>query len=88
MPSILKGEAQPADVAERIALAAFCQQPFKRLYAASARFYAEAFASEAQLADDLRSQHRYNAACSAALAGCRRSADADHLDEAERARLR
>ena len=29
LPSILKGEAQPADAADCVVLATFCQQPFK-----------------------------------------------------------
>ena len=37
-------------------------------YALSARFFADAFAAEPKLAADLEQQHRYNAACSAALA--------------------
>jgi tetratricopeptide (TPR) repeat protein len=43
LPAIPQGEAKPADTAERLALAQSCQQ-HKRFYAASARFYAEAFA--------------------------------------------
>ena len=57
-------------------------------YAAAARFYREAFAEEPKLADDLNAQHRYNAACAAALAGCGQGVDADKLDAKERARLR
>jgi hypothetical protein len=52
------------------------------------RFYSEAFADDPKLADDLRTRHRYNAACSAALAGCGQGADADKPDDQERARLR
>jgi serine/threonine protein kinase/tetratricopeptide (TPR) repeat protein len=56
--------------------------------AAAARFYAEAFAAHPKLADDMRFLNRYNAACSAARAGCGQGQDAAGLDEAERARLR
>jgi serine/threonine protein kinase/Flp pilus assembly protein TadD len=56
--------------------------------AAAARFYAEAFAAHPKLADDVRFLNRYNAACSAARAGCGQGQDAAGLDEAERARLR
>ena len=87
LPAILKGEAKPADTAERLTLAQLCQQ-CKRLYAASARFYTEAFAADPRLAADLRQQHRYNAACAAALAGCGQGKDADKLDTKERAHLR
>jgi hypothetical protein len=40
------------------------------------------------MADNLQAGHRYNAACSAALAGCGKGADAGSLDDKERARLR
>jgi tetratricopeptide (TPR) repeat protein len=35
LPRVLKGEAQPADVAERLGLAEICQQPDKALYTAA-----------------------------------------------------
>jgi serine/threonine-protein kinase len=57
-------------------------------YAAAARFYGDAFAAEPKLADDLKAGHRYDAACSAARAGCGEGEDAAGLKEAERARLR
>jgi tetratricopeptide (TPR) repeat protein len=85
---ILKREAQPADAAERAQLGRLCQQPYKQLNAVAARFYAEAFAAEPKLANDLGTGHRYNAACAAALAGCGQGKGADKLDDAERARLR
>jgi hypothetical protein len=50
--------------------------------------YAEVFASDPKLADDLKSAHRYNAACSAAMAGCGRAKDEPALSEAGRATLR
>jgi tetratricopeptide (TPR) repeat protein len=87
LPEILSGHRKPADVGERLAVASLCQQAKKR-YAAAARFYDEAFAEEPQLADNLRLQHRYNAACAAALAGCGQGEDAAGLDDQERVRLR
>jgi serine/threonine-protein kinase len=88
LAAILRGQKQPADTAERLALAMICQRPYKRQHAASVRFYREAFHDKPQLADDLDAQHRYNAACAAALAGCGQGKDADKLDTKERARLR
>jgi Tfp pilus assembly protein PilF len=88
LPGILKGEARPADAAECLALAELCQQPYQSRYAASARFFGDAFAAEPKLADDLDALHRYNAACAAALAGCGQGNDAAKLDDKERARLR
>src|SRR5262249_34694493 len=69
LPKFLSGEAQPAGATEGIALAEMCQL-YKKQYAAAARFFAGAFASQPKLAADLGGGHRYNAACAAALAGC------------------
>ncbi len=87
LPAILSGQKQPADTDERLGLASMCEM-YKQHYAAAARFYGEAFAEKPQLADDLSTGNRYNAACAAALAGCGRGKDAGSLDEMERARQR
>jgi tetratricopeptide (TPR) repeat protein len=87
LPKILRGDAQPRDAAERLALAELCQR-HKKLYAAAARFFREAFADQPQRAANLVAQNRFNAACSAALASCGQGKDADKLDEKERAGLR
>jgi serine/threonine-protein kinase len=87
LPAILRREARPANAAETLAFAEFCLQ-CKQLHAAAARFYADAFAAEPQLAADPRQAHRYNAACSAALAAAGQGKDADKLDGKERQRLR
>jgi eukaryotic-like serine/threonine-protein kinase len=88
LAAVLEGKAQPADDAERLALARLCRQPFKKFYAASYRFYSEAFAHDAKLPDDMQTGDRYNAACVAALASRGQGADAGKLDDKERARLR
>src|SRR5262249_42782764 len=88
LAAVLAGTEAPADDAQRIALAELCQQPFKKRYASAARFYAEAFAHDAKLANDLQAQHRYNAACAAALAGCGQGKDAGALPDKERLGLR
>jgi tetratricopeptide (TPR) repeat protein/DNA-directed RNA polymerase specialized sigma24 family protein len=88
LAKVLRGEAEPATAAERLSLAYLCQFPCKRLHAAAARLAADAFAADPKLADDGKQQHRYHAACSAALAGCGKGEDAVGLDEKERARLR
>jgi tetratricopeptide (TPR) repeat protein len=85
---VLKGELEPADAAERLALAQLCQLPCKKQYAAAVRFFQEAFDADPKLAEGLNTQHRYNAACAAALAGYGRGKDADQLDEPKRASLR
>jgi hypothetical protein len=58
----------------------------KSFYGALVRFFSQAFAEKPPLADDLQIQYRYNAACAAALAGCRQGKDADNLDDTERRR--
>ncbi len=87
LPRVLKGEVRPADVGERLVLAQLCRLHHS-LYAAAVRFYADAFAEQPKLADDLQGQARYNAACAAALAGCGQGEDADRSDDQERGRLR
>jgi tetratricopeptide (TPR) repeat protein len=86
LPAILKGEVKPADAAEQVALACMCQ--LKKRHVNAARFFADALAAQPKLADDLNAGHRYNAACSAALAGCGGDKEADKLNADERARLR
>jgi serine/threonine-protein kinase len=83
LPAILAGRDKPTDDAERLALALLCQQPCKQLYAAAARQYADAFAHDSKLTEDMRQPHRYNAACAAALAGCGLGKNAAKLTEAE-----
>jgi Flp pilus assembly protein TadD len=87
LPAVLKGEARPADPAEAAALANLCVR-YKKLPAAAARLYAEAFDADPKLADDLRAGDRYNAACAAALAGCGQGKDAAGLGEEECGQLR
>ncbi len=69
-----------------VKMALTCQA--RRLHAAAARHYSEAFAGQPKLADDLEAGHRYNAACNGALAGTGIGLDADSLDERQRAHLR
>jgi serine/threonine-protein kinase len=87
LPALLEGRDRPADGAEAAALAKMCLV-HKRLYAAAARFYAEAFVRQPALAEDLRAGHRYGAACAAALAGCGKGEDAGKLSPAQRSRYR
>jgi serine/threonine-protein kinase len=86
LPRILAGEVQPASVAERLEYAQLCQ--LKKLHAGAAQQWAKAFADEPKIADDRKVQHRYNAACCAALAGSGQGKDAAKLDDKERARWR
>jgi Flp pilus assembly protein TadD len=86
--TVLKGEAHPADAAECARLGWLCWQPYKQFHAAAAHFYAEAFAAEPKLADDLGTGNRYNAACAGALAACGKGKDAEKLDDRQRVHLR
>lgn len=67
LPAFLEGGYQPRDNDERFALQGICQ--FQGRFAVSAQLYAEAFAAEPQLEEDLSKGLRYKAACAAALAG-------------------
>jgi serine/threonine-protein kinase len=88
LPAVLRGEALPANAAEQLELARLCQRPYKGLNAASARFFADAFAADPKRADNPRSPDRYNAACSAALAAAGQGADAANLPAKARVSLR
>jgi hypothetical protein len=80
LAQVRKGEAGPANTAEQIALAELCYR-YRKLNAAAARFYADAFVADPKLADDLRAQHRYSAACCAALAAAGQGEDAGPLPD-------
>jgi serine/threonine protein kinase/Flp pilus assembly protein TadD len=88
LPKLASGEIEPANTAERIAQGWLYQQGAKQLYAGSARRYAEVFAAEPTLANDLGAGHRYNAACAAAQAGCAQGKDAANMTPDERTRFR
>jgi tetratricopeptide (TPR) repeat protein len=86
-PAIERGDIQPADANEQLALAVLCQQ-YKLRYAAAARYFAAAYTANARLAHDLTRQRRYTAACAAALAAAGQGKDAAQLDDKGRARFR
>jgi tetratricopeptide (TPR) repeat protein len=87
LPDFLSGKRQPADTAERLAIAQMCQE-HRRKYVAALQFYAAAFAAEPKLVGDQPSPHRYDAACAAALAGCGQGEGAPSERDKERPRLR
>jgi eukaryotic-like serine/threonine-protein kinase len=65
LAAVMKGEAAK-DNPERLALA---QRAYDtKRYALAARLWSEAMGTEPKLGDDRTAQHRYNAACAAALA--------------------
>jgi tetratricopeptide (TPR) repeat protein len=81
-----KGTYTPATPAERLDLVEWCH--IKKLHHTAASLYAAAFAADPKLAADLSTGHRYNAACSAALAATGQGEDAAKLIDKERTRLR
>ena len=86
LADVLAGKATATDNGERLGLAEVCT--LKRRQVGAARFYSDAFTADPKLADDLKAGHRYNAACSAALAAAGQGMDADKLDDHEHRRLR
>jgi serine/threonine-protein kinase len=86
LPTFLRGEYRPQTNNERLAFLGSCQ--FQGLYRAAAALYAEAFAADGSLAEDVTTESRYRAACCAAGAGCGRGTDGAPLSETERARWR
>jgi serine/threonine protein kinase len=87
LPAILSGKAEATSAAERLALGQLCHQ-CKHRYTLAVRFYADAFAADPKLAADLGQQHRYNAACSAALAAAGQGEDAKNLPDTLQLTLR
>jgi serine/threonine protein kinase/tetratricopeptide (TPR) repeat protein len=88
LSDVLGGKDEPKDAAERLDFAQLCLQPCRKQYAAAVRFCKEAFTADLKLAEDMDSDHRYNAACAAALAGCVQGQDAASLGPKERRRFR
>jgi serine/threonine-protein kinase len=86
LPAFLDGKYQPQNNDERLAFLGACQ--FANRTRAMARLYADAFAADLALANDLVAGYRYNAARAAAQAGTGHGADATGLSEKEKARWR
>ena len=86
LPAMLRGEDKPADNVERLAFAQLAYE--RKKFAVATRLWAEALASDPKLGDDRQTQHRYNAACAAALAAAGQGEDDPPLDDAAKAKLR
>src|SRR5262249_18899788 len=69
----------PGATAERLGLIEVCQ--YRKLHTSALRLYTDLFSAEPKLADDLKAEHRYRAACQAALASAQ-----EKLEHAERTR--
>jgi serine/threonine-protein kinase len=86
LPAVLGGSAEPADNAERLAFAQMAYDA--KRYAGAARLWSQALEADPKLAADRQAQHRYNAACAAALAASGQGVDDPPLDEATKVKLR
>jgi hypothetical protein len=86
LEAVRRGEARPADAAEGLKLARLCG--LRALNVAAAGLYADAFAADPKLTDDLEQWHRYNAACYAVLAAAGRGKDAESVPDKARLLLR
>jgi serine/threonine-protein kinase len=84
--AFLRGQHEPRDNTERLALLGVCR--FENRTRTLAQLYGDAFRADPALADNLQLSHRYNAARSAALAGCGQGEDAIGLGEAGRKQWR
>jgi serine/threonine-protein kinase len=84
LPAIVQQTEKPTDAAEHLAFAELCAM--KELYVVATRLYANALALAPQLAEDVHADHRYKAACTAALVGCGHGADVVKLSNVERTR--
>jgi serine/threonine-protein kinase len=95
LTAVIRGET-PKDNRERLQLADRAYE--KKLYAASTHLFDDALQADPKLADDRQAQHRYNAACTAALAAASGTVPPDReetsgrmekpLTDADRAKFR
>jgi tetratricopeptide (TPR) repeat protein len=85
LTAVLGGDAARSN-AERLALAQRAHDTKRHL--AAAKLWAEALAADPHLAADRQAQHRYNAACAAALAATGKGLDEPAPDDAAKSRLR
>ncbi len=86
LPKILDGRDEPANATEGVQLGTMSY--YKKKFSGSAQLFANAFRTDPKLAEDMKIQNRYNAACAAALAGCGQGKDEPPLDEAAKAHWR
>src|SRR5262249_3685613 len=86
LPGFLRGEERPKAGPRPLTPAQMSTDP--RRHPAAARFWAEALAADPKFGADRRAWHRYNAACSAALAASGEGIDDPKPDAAVRTKLR
>ncbi|MGF1579136.1 MAG: tetratricopeptide repeat protein, partial [Gemmataceae bacterium] len=86
LPAFL-ASAQNVSVQEHLAMVTLCVR-YKKRYRDAVKLCADLFQREPKLANNLKEQHRYNAACVATLAASGKGAHAKKIDAQERTRLR
>jgi serine/threonine-protein kinase len=86
LPAVLRSDGKPQNAAEGIGFAELAYNT--KWFGLSARRYAEAFQADPKLAEDMKDENRYAAACAAALASAGKGDDKPPLGEPERARWR
>ena len=87
LPALFRGEAEPGvSAAERLVVAKLATA--KGWYARAAYLADAAFKAQPAVADDMKNQPRYDAACAAALAGCGQGKDDPPPDDEARRGLR
>jgi tetratricopeptide (TPR) repeat protein len=83
LESILSGEKRTNGADEDLAYGRMCLQ-FKHRYVDAGNFFAVAFHGRPELANDLRTGNRFDAACAAALAGTVKGEGSAPLEETDR----
>lgn len=86
LQQLIAQETKPAGDLERLDVAELCR--IKKYYRAAAQFSAEALQNAPELGNNIGRQHRYLAACHAALAATRPGADNVEMSASEQAVLR
>jgi tetratricopeptide (TPR) repeat protein len=86
VPALINGDDRPRDTAQCLDVAQMCF--YTKRFRASARFWREALEADPKLGDDRTLEHRYSAACAAALAAAGKGKDEPKPDGAARAKLR
>jgi hypothetical protein len=84
--ALLTNTDKPANNVQRLAFAQIAYDQ-KRFITAS-RLWGEALTIDPKIGNDRQAQHRYNAACSAALAAAGLGTESDKLDDTAKAKLR
>ncbi len=86
LPAVVKGDDRPKDLSEQVSLADMAYD--RGFYATAARLWSDALDALPSLGEGRHPQHRYNAACAAALVAAGRDKNHPSPDAAARSKLR